>query len=590
MCGVFGFALRSKQAGSVVLDGLRDLEYRGYDSWGIVALDGEKLFLQKEVGQIGQAKSTLPKSHLALGHTRWATHGGVTRANAHPHLDEKSRFAVVHNGIVENFSQLKEELLQMGHRFSSETDSEVLVHMYEVALENHSQHDPLSAFLNVWSELHGLNAVVVLDGKNDQLLFGKMGSPLALGRSENGWYIASDGMAFPPEVKKVCFLEDGWYGHISQSECRVFSADKKELQPEWKTLKRLQIDFLNERDFPHMMLKEITEQSLVLERISALPAEDFSRLTSVLRESKEIIFLGCGTAYHASLFGQQFFLQMAGRVSEALLASESSSRLQLVTSQTALVALSQSGETIDVIEPCTLAQKKKARLLSLVNAPYSTLYRMSDGVLLLNAGREKAVASTKAFTAKLALLYRLAAQIGGRDVSTEMEQVAQAVATTVKARKKIRSCAEQLVERNVEHFFVLGKGLRSLVARETALKVKEISYIHAEGMSSSELKHGTLALIESGVPCLFFLPEDPRERSEIFSSIAEVKARGGLIIGCSSEPSELFDVFLPSEPGTEIASLFSQVIIGQLLAYELTVLKGLNPDRPRNLAKSVTVK
>jgi glucosamine--fructose-6-phosphate aminotransferase (isomerizing) len=586
MCGVFGFAVKRERPADEVLAGLRDLEYRGYDSWGIAAASGDRLQVKKMVGPIAVETLGFAPTDLAIGHTRWATTGAVTALNAHPHLNEDQTVAAVHNGIIENYEPLKAGLIERGHRFQSETDTEVIAHLYEEAKENDS--DPRSAFRAVWSQLSGLNAIVLLDLDARRLLFGRQGSPLAVGELSDGYAIASDGAALAGLCEKVVYLEDGWLGAISASKLELFDEEGRPLVPQWKRLSESDRS-ADDPHYPNRMSQEIHEQPEVLERLAASLPVPYRQAAELIKGAKNVFFLGCGTAHHAGQVGSSLFAA-AGILAPAVLANEAAEFDQLVGNSTVLIVLSQSGETIDVIEPASRWQKRGAKIISLVNSPFSTLDRMANVTLHLQAGREKAVASTKAFSAMLAALTLLSAELSGR-FSEGKRQVADAAAAARdylsddERQSVIGRLAKELAGKR--DLFLLGRGTLRTIALEAALKVKEISYLHAEGMAAGELKHGTLALVEPGVPVVLF--GDADQQSDTETTARELRARGAWVIGAGPSQLAVFDYYLPAA-GQGLAGLIENALTAQWLAYHLSILKGVNPDRPRNLAKSVTVK
>jgi len=496
--------------------------------------------------------------------------------------------AVVHNGIIENYADLRADL-QTRHQFASETDSEILVHLYEEMREKHDSE--VDAFRAVFAAVHGLNAIVLLDLKEDCLLVAKNGSPLVLGLDDERTYIASDALSFQPFTSRAIFLEDHQGVKISRSGVSLFSlSDGSELVGEEIELEA-QPSGVSHTGYDSYMAKEIAEQPEVLRRMAQEDFQRYSAAVQMLRSASSIFVTGCGTAFHAGEIGSHWLSSALGKKVWPILASELESFLPYLNEGAVIVVLSQSGETIDVVEPISQAQKQGVGVLSLVNVPYSTLFRMADEAILLAAGPEKAVASTKAFTAQVSALWVLAQQLG--DVSTgavahDLRAGADALENLLIAEQKlhrVRTWAKTL--RDVSSFFVLGNHELYSVAREIALKVKEISYIHAEGLVASELKHGTLALIEPGVTCLVLSGRIGHD-SAIGSSMQEIRARGGDVIefGEAVHQSEQFW----QTGASPLESILSSTLLGQILALELTRVRGLNPDKPRNLAKSVTVK
>jgi glucosamine--fructose-6-phosphate aminotransferase (isomerizing) len=587
MCGIFGFVARSNRSAATVLAGLQYLEYRGYDSWGIaVGRDGEVL-AQKKVGQIAKARTSLPDAPAALGHTRWATHGGVTQANAHPHLDCSGRFALIHNGIVENYRELGASL-RPGHTFRSQTDSEVLAHMLEEQLE--LEPDLLRALVQVFRRVQGLSAVAVLDAESGQVAVAKNGSPLVLGWAEGAAYLASDPIALLDHTRAVTFLEDGQAAILTADGirlCEVASGqavDPVIRQVEWDT-RRAGLD-----GYDHFMAKEIHEQPRVLRELAVAAGADVAELARLVEAARDVYLIGCGTAHHAAMSGRYLVGEIAGRATTAAMASEMSLIYPLLSKDSLVIALSQSGETIDVLEAVKAARVRGATVAALVNAEGSALHRFADHAVLLRSGPERCVLATKSYTAKLAVLHLLARQLSGdsgrgRDEIREASLHLEALLDRERVDGAIAETARSLGDQR--HLFVLGRHRNYPLALEAALKVKEVSYLHAEGFASGELKHGVIALIAPGTPCIVLAP-DSDLRSEALSAAAQVRARGALTIGLSPSHEDEFAVTIPIS-GT-VASPFEVAATCQLLAYELALLRGCDPDKPRNLAKSVTVK
>ncbi len=586
MCGIFGLVTSKKHPADEILAGLRDLEYRGYDSWGVTVEQNGRLETHKEVGPIKVESLHWQPTQLGIGHTRWATHGGVTVANAHPHLSADGQFAVVHNGIVENFLLLREELQNQGYSFRSETDSEVIVHLM---VANYQQcGDVWQAWQQTWSRLTGLNAVVLLALRARRLFLGRRGSPLAVGRLADGYAVASDGAALASLTNQVLFLADGQLAQLSAEQAWFYQESGEVIMPVWRQISADTIDQDDGR-FPHQMLREINQQPTVLHRLSQRAETELQPVVDRLVKAPAIYFLACGTAWHAALLGEQF-LAAQGIASRTILASEASSFTRFIAEGTVVVVLSQSGETIDVVEPLIQWQARGAKVIAITNSPWSTLDRMADLKLQLAAGREKAVASTKAFMAKMALLFWLSQMISGHFSAGKcsVEAAAEVLDSLLRDQiwlGKIEQLAKELT--NQPNLFLLGRGSFLPIALEAALKIKEISYLHAEAMAAGELKHGTLALIEAGVPCLLF--GSAQQQTETITTALELKARGGWLVGIATQSDAVFDrsIILPEEP---LAQLAAAALFSQLLAYHLAILRGNNPDRPRNLAKSVTVK
>lgn len=620
MCGIFGYIGKKNKAADVVLAGLKTLEYRGYDSWGIAVLGNskspkghpirnsklgnKKIIIKKKAGKIGDATvSDLPKSNFALGHTRWATHGGVTDINAHPHFDCTHQLAIIHNGIIENYDEIKKELLDHEHRFVSETDTEVAVHLIEENYKRIKNHPDqigtriknlkdifLEAVRMAFNRFVGLNAIIVMDAATSTFVAAKNGSPLVVGKGKGENFLASDAHALLPYTRNVYFMEDEELILISKENISVYEAKTKKSKIPSFTELSWNPQTADKGKFPHFMLKEIFDQSKVIEGIVNDNNKQIANLAKLIRESYGTYLVGCGTAAYACLAGTYIFSKVAHRHVNFAVGSEFGYLVDFLTDKSLVLALSQSGETIDVIETVKRVKEKRAKIAALVNVLGSTLYRLADFKLLLGAGMETAVVSTKAFTAKLAYLILLAHTLAGNlhRGKQDLRQAVEAIDTILAEGylQKIKKLVSYLYKK--EHIFLIGRGLSYPIAQEVALKIKEASYIHAEGFAAGELKHGVIALVEKGTPCIAFLPNDETYGANLAGAM-EMKARGGYIIGASFKPHEVFDYYFPMND-CGIASIIPLVVVGQLLGYFLAVARGIDPDKPRNLAKSVTVK
>jgi len=593
MCGIFGYVGKRTDAAEIVFDGLKTLEYRGYDSWGIAAkVEDGKLKVEKHVGKIaGNEKAfqlATSDSQLALGHTRWATHGGVTVANAHPHLDCQKHIAVVHNGIIENFQELKKKLIQQGHIFHSQTDTEVLPHLIEEEMKNKKGF--ATAVRDTFNQLQGMNAIVVAYAPSKEIVAAKNGSPLVVGIGKDELFIASDAAGISEYTKDVIFLADNQMV-ILGDQIKLLELPKgNEIKPE---ITRLSWHFENsdKGKYPHFILKEIHEQPKVIENIALTYHDEAKKLAALIDKAFGTFMLGCGTASYAALAGTYLFSSITKKHINFTIGSEFKYLEDYVKKGTLVIPISQSGETIDVVDPVEKAKQKGATIAAIVNVLGSTLYRQADYKFLLGAGQEKAVVATKSFMSMFSLLFLTAYTIVKQtDIAKrELLNASASIKDILKDsyQEQFKKLAQEI--KNREHIFILGRGLSYATAMEGTLKIKETSYVHAEGFAGGELKHGVIALIEKGTPCIIFAPND-ETYEEIISNAQEVKARGGFIIGIGPKNNEVFDRFLPTADCQE-ATLLPQIAIAQLLAYYLALARGIkDPDKPRNLAKSVTVK
>lgn len=588
MCGIFGYVGYRTNAPKIILEGLKSLEYRGYDSWGVAAVTTGKIYLKKRIGKIGEANvDELPASSFAFGHTRWATHGGVTDINAHPHLDCSKKIALIHNGIIENYEEIKKELIKKGHCFISQTDSEVAVHLIE---EYTKTFTFIQSVRKAFNRFSGLSAIMAINTTNNTLVAVRNGSPLVVGFGKGENFIASDSTALLPYTKTVHFMEDNEMAFATIKKVSLIDVQTGKQKQLSKMKLNWQTQSAEKGKYPYFMLKEIYEQPEIITNIAQNNLTDAENLAKIIRRSRGCYMVGCGTAAYICLAGTYLFSKIAQRHINTCFGSEFGYQLEFLNKDSLIIALSQSGETMDILESVKKAKNKGAKIFALVNVLGSTLYREAHYKMLVGAGPEKGVASTKASTGKLAHLILLSYAITGK-----IDQGQKVLFKAVRGVKKmllprsiikIKKLARKL--KNRDHILVIGRGLSYAASLETALKIKEISYIHAEGLAAGELKHGPLALVEKGSPCIAFLPNDETYGANLAGAM-EVKARGGYIIGVSYKPHEIFDYYIEVQDAYE-ATIIPNVIVGQLLAYYLTIERGLDPDKPRNLAKSVTVK
>jgi glutamine---fructose-6-phosphate transaminase (isomerizing) len=594
MCGIFGYIGKKQTAPNIVLEGLKVLEYRGYDSWGIAAENKTKqkttMLVEKHIGKIGTAvlssKFSIPSS-CAIGHTRWATHGGVTKLNAHPHLDCKKRIAVVHNGIVENFQELKKSLLQRNHTFHSETDTEVIAHLIEEKLKT---NDFANAVREAFIQLQGMNAIVVISTQTQKIIAAKTGSPLVVGIGKDAFFIASDATGIVKHTKDVIFLEDNQMVILDKKTTLLQLPDGAEITPKITKLSWT-FEEAKKGNFPHFIIKEIYDQPKVITNIALTQLDQAMILAKEITNAYGTFLLGCGTASYAALAGTYLFSRIAKHHVNFSLGSEFAYLEDYLTKKSLLIPISQSGETIDIVEPVAHAKQKGVKIAALVNVLGSTLYRQADHPILLGAGLENAVVATKSLIAMISLLFLTAYTMINQQKEAQklLLKASENITDLLKepSLKKIKKLTQIL--KGHEHLYLIGRGLSYATAMEATLKIKETACVHAEGFAGGELKHGVIALIEKGTPCFIFAPEDESYDS-IISNAQEVKARGGYLIGIGPKNNAVFDCFFETANCKEVTML-PQLVIAQLFAYYLALARGItDPDKPRNLAKSVTVK
>lgn len=592
MCGIFTYYGPSEKASEIVLRGLKKLEYRGYDSWGIAAkaLDG-KINIEKHVGKISEVITLGEKiaepSHLAFGHSRWATHGGVTQYNAHPHTTEKQDIAIVHNGIFENYLELKQKLIEKNHQFRSETDSEVFAHLIEDEMEEGFE----VAFRRASKQVTGRYAVLAICEEEEKIIASRRGSPLIVGKGKDGaYFIASDVPAFLEYTKDVIYLDDNQMVVIDKDGARFFEIDtgkmieKRIISIDWDE------EMADKGDFAHFMIKEIMEQKETISKVINTDESKLQEVAKMIREAYGTYIVGCGTAGKVAMVGEYLFAEIANKHVNIKFGSEFNSVKHFLRDRSLVIAISQSGETADTLEALEIAKAKGAKIVSIVNVETSTMARMSDIVLPLRAGPEKAVASTKATTSQIAMLTLLAYAVDDRINEGKQMLIAAEGKINDMLNPRYEERIQNLVEKikDSKDIVIIGRGYNFPIALEAAIKLQEVSYIHAEGFAGGELKHGPIALISEGTPCIVLAAND-EYKSEILSNAMEVKSRGGYIIGVAPENAEVFDTWI-KVPDVAQASPIVNIIPIQILAYQLAVARQNNPDMPRNLAKSVTVK
>ncbi len=612
MCGIVAY-IGPKEAFPVLIKGMQRLEYRGYDSAGVVMLHNEDFHLYKKAGKVSNLQDFATgndiSGNLGIGHTRWATHGVPNDTNAHPHLSNSGQLAIVHNGIIENYAALKEQLKKRGYQFHSDTDTEVLVNLIEeikikeeVALE-----DAVRIALN---EVVGAYAIVVIDkSDNNTLIAARKGSPLVVGLGRDEYFIASDASPIIEYTKNVVYLDDQEYVVINRDgEMHIKTLGNIEKTPFIEELE-MDLEAIEKGGFDHFMLKEIYEQPKVIEdavrgRMSA--EEGWIKLGGVaeyinrINQAKRFIITACGTSYHAGLLGEYLMEELARVPVEVEYASEFRYRNPIITSNDVVFAISQSGETADTLAAIEIAKERQALIYGICNVIGSSIARATHAGSYTHAGPEIGVASTKAFSTQVVILTLLSLQVAQhkgsistsylRQVLYELKSIPAKIKQTLLLDGKIQEIAARF--KDATNFLYLGRGVNYPVALEGALKLKEISYIHAEGYPAAEMKHGPIALIDEQMPVVV-LATNVSAHDKIVSNIMEVKARNGKVIAIvnegDSEIADLADYTIEIPMTEEILSPLLTVVPLQLLSYHIALMRGANVDQPRNLAKSVTV-
>ncbi len=590
MCGIVA-VLGKENAPNAVLNGLKNLEYRGYDSWGIGTAGADRIAVEKAIGKISEAKlsNAFPKATLAIGHTRWATHGGVTPENAHPHCDEKQNVALVHNGILENFVELRSELRGRGHVFSSDTDTEVLSHLMEEFLDAGS--DLYEAAKKTSDLCEGRYAFAVMRHGENKIVAVRRGSPIILGIGEGKYFLASDTPAFMEHTQKVHYIDDNEMVEITPEGAKVYDLLTGNEIVKRDVILEVAPEDLGKGDHAHYMIKEIFEQKETIAKAIDQDPEEIEIIADAIRKAHGTFLIGCGTAHKVAAAGEYFFSMIAKLHINSVVASEFPLFHDFLKPDSLVIVISQSGETADVIEAIEAARAAGSKVLSIVNVHGSTVSRLSDFSMHIKAGPEKAVASTKAATSQLAILLMLAHACAG-DLQAAKKTLVDSAALVndllnPRFTEFVASIAHKIYDQ--ENIFIIGKGANFPMANEAAIKIQEVSYIHAEGFAGGELKHGPIAMIEKGTPCLVLVCDDETRRKEIFSNAMEIKARGGRIIGISPVDSEIFDDWIRIPAAGAFSPIINLIPI-QILSYYLALERGFDPDKPRNLAKSVTVK
>jgi len=606
MCGIIGY-IGKKKAKSILINGLKALEYRGYDSAGIAVLTNNKIEVRKSIGQVKVLEKSLINGSnfdgsLGIGHTRWATHGVPNEANTHPHSDCLGQVFVVHNGIIENYKELKEYLQNKGHNFLSETDTEVVPHLIENFLNNGKDFD--TALFDTLKMIKGAYALAIIDAKNPEVFYAtKLSSPLVIGVGSGENFLASDPSALVGKTKNVIYLNDGEIAKISKNNINITNLKKQETPFE---IVRLEWDLeqAQKGDFPHFMLKEIFEGSEVIRStfLGRIKSENnlvklggLEQVANELKQVKRLLILACGTSYYAGLIGEYFFEEIAKLPTEVHLASEFRYRDEPFDKKTAVIAISQSGETADTLAAIQKAKEHGLMTLGIVNTVGSTISRVTDAGVYNHAGPEIGVASTKAFLSQLTVLVMIAIYLSKDKFLTkkllqELENIPGKIKTILSQSTKLEELSERY--KDYDNFLFIGRRYNYPVALEGALKLKEISYIHAEGYGAGEMKHGPIAMISEIFPTVAIVPQNSVSE-KMFSNLEEIKARKGPIFTIATEGDDKIlslsnDVFYipktiePLEP-------FLTVVPLQLMAYYIGTKRGFDVDKPRNLAKSVTV-
>ena len=588
MCGITGY-IGEKEAATILLQALKRMEYSGYDSAGISTIHKDNVTVKKDIGRINSINEKIEldkaKGNIGIAHTRWATHGGVTKENAHPHSSCKQEVVLVHNGIIENYRQLFKELSD-NHEIKSETDSEVIAHLIEE--EYDKEKNPLKTLQNVSKKLDGSFALVVIfSDKKDEIYGVRKYAPLIVGIGEQENFISSDIVSFIDYTDNVIFLEDKEIVKVTSNSIEIVNFDGDKISRD-KTHVAWEAADVSKEEFSHHTIKEIHEQSSTVQNALNQDDEEFEEFVNKLTSGKNIFITGSGSSFHIALIFRKMLTKFVDSPVQAFLSSESEEYIESMNDNAILIPISQSGETADLLEVIRNVKDKGVTVLSIYNTVGSSLSRVSDFSLNLNCGPEIGVAATKSFTSQLAIVYKIIFKLGNvKDGNEKIIELSNKIKDILSKEKTLQEIIELINESNDVYF--LGRAIHHPIALEGALKLKELAYIHAEGMAAGEIKHGTLALVEEGTPAIIINPKD-ESYNDTINNATEMKARGAKIIGISSEDNEVYDYWIEIPKVENMLYPLIELVPLQLLAYYTAIRRKNNPDYPRNLAKSVTVK
>jgi glucosamine--fructose-6-phosphate aminotransferase (isomerizing) len=586
VCSIIGYKGKNIAA-PILVDSLKKMEYRGYDSVGVATIvDDGSILVKKGTGKVLEVDKNLGISEMSgkigIGHTRWATHGGVTDSNAHPHSACHNDIAVVHNGIIENYKELKEELVDAGHVFSSETDTEVIAHLLE---QNHAK-GIRQAMIKTCKRLRGNYAFVAVF-QDSTIAAARYEEPLIVGVANDGYFISSDVLGFLKYTDKAIFLDNGDICIVDNSKLEIFDFEAKPVahpitQVAWE------LGDIDKGKYAHYTLKEINDQRHTVLEASIQDGTVMKRFCDIIAAAKNIYLTGSGTSYHSALIFKHLLARFGKIRAETVMSSESQYTLESADADSVVIAISQSGETADVLDSVRIAKTQGAKILSIVNVTTSSLARNSDAFLSTNCGPEIGVAATKSFTGQLSLIYSIVDSLCGGCLEISKFDFGTSVENVIASQASIMKVAEQMKEST--DIYLLGRSVHYPIALEGALKLKELAYVHAEGIAAGELKHGPLALMDKNTFVIMLNPHDSTFNDTI-SNAHEIRARGATIIGISDQKDDVYDHWIEIPHATEEAFYpIVEVIPLQILAYQLALANNADPDYPRNLAKSVTVR
>jgi len=584
MCSIIGYSGKNSAA-PILVKGLQKMEYRGYDSVGIATESENKIVVKKGVGRVVEVSNAVQldklPGNIGIGHTRWATHGKVTEKNAHPHSSNSGKIAIVHNGIVENFEELKSDLQNKGYEFQSETDTEVIANLIQLNLDETS--DVKQSIIKTVNQIKGHYSFVAIfdDGT---LAAARFHEPLIVGVGKNGNYLSSDVLGFIENTDDAIYVDNEDFVIVNDSGIHIFDFDGTPVKYQITKVSKEFAD-VYKGDYAHFTIKEISEQPDTILR--AVDNNQIQQLVDNIKQAKNLYITGSGTSYNAAEIAKYLMSKFAKIKINTLISSELPFSPNEIEPNSTLITISQSGESADVLEAVKIAKESNAKILSIVNLLNSSLSQQSALAIGLNCGPEIGVAATKSFTSQLAILYKITDQLCNGCVNPDWKKVSDAISHVLSNNLKIKELAKNLKE--ITDIYVLGRGIHLPIAREAALKLKELSYIHAEGIPGGELKHGPLALMDSNVYVIIINPSDSTY-NDTLNSANEIKARGAKIIGISDKKNDVYDHWIEIPSVDEALYPIVEIVPIQLLAYYSALEKKTDPDYPRNLAKSVTVK
>ena len=584
MCSIIGYS-GNNNAAPVLVRALEKMEYRGYDSVGIATKNENIISIKKGVGKVSDVTKNLNLNEMlgkiGIGHTRWATHGKVTKENAHPHSSNSGKIAIVHNGIIENFEELKADLVSYGYKFQSETDTEIIANLIQHNFDQTS--DIKKTIIKTTSELKGHYAFVVIF-EDGTLAAARFHEPLIIGVEQNNYYISSDVLGFIEKTDDAIYIDNENFVIVNNSDLNIFNFKGDKIKP---LVTKVSKEFADvyKGDYAHFTLKEISEQPKSI--IHAGNNKQIEKFVEEIKNSKNLYITGSGSSYNAAEVTKYLMSKFTKININPIISSELPFALNNIEPNSTFIAISQSGESADVLYAIKIAKESNAKILSIINHHNSSLSQESDVTLGINCGPEIGVAATKSFTSQLSVLYKITNELCDNCLDVDWQKVSDSISNILEDQSEIKKIAKQLID--ISDIYVLGRGIHFPIAKEAALKLKELTYIHAEGIPGGELKHGPLALMDSNVYVIIINPTDSTY-SDTLNSANEIKARGAKIIGISNKKNDVYDYWIKIPDIDEASYPLIEIVSIQLLSYYAALEKNTDPDYPRNLAKSVTVK